>query len=80
MLTTKHFRERMSQRGVTKRMVDLVLEYGRSQGDKIILNKKVAQSVLDEIDRIKKDLLKIKDKGGLTVVYSDESLITTYKA
>lgn len=80
MLTTKHFRERMSQRGVTKRMVDLVLEYGRSQGDKIILNKKAAQSVLDEIDRIKKDLLKIKDKGGLTVVCSDESLITTYKA
>ena len=78
MVTTKHCQARMSQRGLPKRLLDLVLEFGKNKGDKLILNKKSTQKVIDEIDTIRKELLRIMDKGGVTVVLDNESLITAY--
>jgi hypothetical protein len=78
MLTTKHCQARMSQRGLPKRLIDIVMEYENSNGDKLILNKKTTQKMIDEIDNIRKDLLKVMDKGGVTVVIDNELLITTY--
>lgn len=79
MTATKHIGERMSQRGMTKRMLELVMEFGKEQGDKIVLNRKTTQYLLDEIDQTKKDLLKVMDKGGIVVVCDNETLITTYR-
>lgn len=78
MVTTKHCQARMSQRGLPKRLLDLVLEFGKNKGDKLILNKKSTQKVIDEIDSIRKELLRIMDKGGVTVVLDNDTLITTY--
>jgi len=78
MVTTKHCQARMSQRGLPKRLLDLVLEFGRDSGDKLILNKKATQKVIDEIDTMRKELLRVIDKGGVTVVIDNESLITAY--
>jgi len=78
MLTTKHCQARMSQRGLPKRLLDLVLEFGKNKGDKLILNKKATQKVIDEIDSIRKELLRVMDKGGVTVVVDNDTLITTY--
>lgn len=78
MVTTKHCQARMSQRGLPKKLVDLVLELGKDSGDKLILNKKATQQLINEIDTIRKELLKIMDKGGITVVFEDEILITAY--
>lgn len=78
MFFTNHCQVRMSQRGLTKRLIDLVFEFGKSQGDKLILNKKTTQKVIHELDVLKKELLKIIDKGGVTIVIEDESLITAY--
>ncbi|MFY9141288.1 hypothetical protein [Sulfuricurvum sp.] len=80
MKATKHIGERMSQRGMTKRMIELVMEFGKEQGDKVILNRKATQSILHEMDQLKKDLLKVMDKGGIVVVIDNDTLITTYKA
>lgn len=79
MRATKHLGERMSQRGMTKRMLELVMEFGKEQGDKIVLNRKTTQYLLDEMDQIKRDLLKVMDKGGIVVVCDNETLITTYR-
>ena len=68
----------MSQRGLPKRLLDLVLEFGRDSGDKLILNKKATQRVIDEIDKMRKELLRVMDKGGVTVVLDNKSLITAY--
>jgi len=68
----------MSQRGLSKRLLDLVLEFGKNKGDKLILNKKTAQKVIDEIDSIRKELLQVMDKGGVIVVLDNDTLITTY--
>ena len=78
MIITKHCQARMSQRGLPKKLLELVLEFGKDKGDKLILNKKSTQKVIDEIDSIRKKLLRIMDKGGVTVVLDNESLITAY--
>jgi len=78
MVTTIHCQARMSQRGLPKKLLDLVLEFGKDKGDKLILNKKATQKVIDEIDTIRKELLRIMDKGGVTVVLDNDSLITAY--
>lgn len=75
MVTTKHCQARMSQRALPKRLLDLVLEFGKDNGDKLILNKKATQQVINEIDTMRKELM---DKGGVTVVIDDETLITVY--
>jgi len=78
MVTTKHCEARMAQRGLPKRLLDLVLEFGKDSGDKLILNKKATQKVIDEIDNMRKELLMIMDKGGVTVVIDNEAMITAY--
>ena len=78
MVTTKHCHARMSQRGLPKKLLNLVLEFGKDKGDKLILNRKDTQKVIDEIDMIRKELLRIMDKGGVTVVLNNNSLITAY--
>lgn len=78
MFPTKHFQNRMSQRGLPKKIIDLVLEFGKDKGDKLILNRKETQKLIDEVDNFKRDLLKVMDKGGVTVVLDNESLVTTY--
>lgn len=41
MVTTKYCQARMAQRGLPKRLLDLVLEFGKDSGDKLVLNKKL---------------------------------------
>ena len=36
MHTTRHFAQRMSQRGVSREMVELVRDYGVQEGDKLV--------------------------------------------
>ena len=78
MITTNHVLARMSQRGISKKLIDLVYEYGKEKGDKLILNKKTTQMVIKEIDNMRKELLRIMDKGGVTVVLDNDALITAY--
>lgn len=78
MVTTQHSLARMSQRGLSKSLIDLVFEYGKEQGDKLILNKKTTQRMINEIDNMRKELLRIIDKGGVTVVVDNDTLITAY--
>ena len=78
MKTTKHGLARMSQRGFPKKMIDLVYQLGRENGDKIILDRKIIQNKLIELDGMRKELLKVLDKGGVTIVVENDTLITAY--
>ena len=78
MITTNHILARMSQRGLPKKLVDLAFEYGKGKGDKLVLNKKATQMMIREIDSIRKELLRILDKGGVTVVVENDIYITVY--
>lgn len=78
MHTTFHALQRMSQRGVTKEMIDLVLEYGEISHDKAFLRRKEASALLAKMQRQMKVLKKVLDKGGMVVVAENGSIITTY--
>ena len=94
---THHVKEKMSQRGIHKELVDVVLIYGKLKKDKVILNNRQIDKVLKRLDKhhrkvkrlsntlhlnnlnkIRSILLKIRDKGGLTLVVMGDTLITTY--
>jgi len=74
MHKTKHFQQRMGQRGISKDMVDLVLSYGVTEGDKVILNRKASARLMEAA----RTLAKILDKGGLVVVTNGDTQLTTY--
>jgi len=78
MHETLHINQRVRQRGITNRMIELTLEYGIVQADKIKLGTRHIKKLLRTHKHIKTDLLKIMDKGGLVVVVSGAAMITAY--
>lgn len=80
MARTRHIHQRMGQRGITSSLVDLTSRYGMDQGDHIVLDRKNIAALLDGLDRFRKKLLEIHKKGGLVVVESGDTQITTYRA
>jgi len=78
MYETFHINKRVRQRGITNRMIELTLEFGEIQADKIRLGTRRIKKLLRTHKELKKDLLKILDKGGLVVVASGATLITAY--
>ena len=78
MYETLHINQRARQRGITNRMIELTLEYGIVQADKIKLGTRRIKKLLCTHAHIEADLLKIMDKGGLVVVVSGAAMITAY--
>ena len=78
MHTTNHMQQRMSQRGITREMVDFVLSYGIPDQDKYVLTRQEALERLVELKHEERTLKKILDKGGVAVVTVGKDLITTY--
>ena len=80
MDSTTHAQQRMSQRGITKAMVEYVLEHGTPEQDRVILGRKDALSLLESLQDQQRVLKKILDKGGVVVVASGDRMITTYNS
>jgi hypothetical protein len=78
MAKTRHIQQRMSQRGIKSETLDIVQQFGMWQGDKCILNRKACNDVLSELDKVRKDVIKMKEKGGLVLVHDEGADITTY--
>lgn len=80
MTRTRHFRKRANQRGIRHSLVDTVLRYGHSdRGNKVILGKRDAHQIIKQLDAHRRNLMKIADKGGMTVVSVNDRLITAYR-
>ncbi len=73
---TKHSTIRMSQRGISRAMVDLVYAYGFTQGDKVILNQKAAKARLIEARAEKSSLDAALDNGEKNMWLVMHSLAT----
>ena len=79
MAKTKHMHKRMGQRAINQTMVDIVSEHGVLMGDKRVLDSKNIDEILKSMEKMKKDLFKIRDKGGLVVVEENGVQITAYR-
>jgi hypothetical protein len=71
---------RMSQRGITGDLVNLVRRFGRDEDDRLVLGRKDLHGLLSEVRDLERVVLKALDKGGVVVVEADGALITTYNA
>ena len=76
---TKHLGVRMSQRGITGDMIELVLTHGENRQDKVVLCRKAAMKLVAQLDGAQRaTALKVLDKGGLVVVEKEGNLLTAY--
>lgn len=80
MQHTAHSNIRMNQRGITAKMLDLVMDYGEPEGDKTILSAKTCRLAIDELKQVQKKREHALKKGGLTVIMGGNTVITTYRA
>lgn len=78
--TTNHLRARMSQRGITAEMIDLVTRFGVNEGERVALRRADLELLVQELQRIQRTALKALDKGGVIVVEDGGKLLTTYNA
>lgn len=79
MSKTRHIQRRMSQRGITSEIIDIVTKFGNTDGDKVILSKKNCKLLSEKLAKLKRTIDKISEKGGYTVVSCEGNLITAYR-
>ena len=51
MNITNHIQQRMSQRGITKAMIDCAMNFGDLEQDRYIINKKMANAYIYSIQQ-----------------------------
>ncbi len=79
MYKTRHISQRMSQRGITSEILNLLTSFGIQDGDKITLDKKNCLELSKIFSKLKKISEKMAEKGGYSLIASDEALITIYR-
>lgn len=75
---TLHLDQRMNQRGITRRLLDLTLAHGTWEGDRCVLGKKAIKTLLEEYEELRRLALRAMDKGGVVVVEAGGREITAY--
>ena len=78
MQITQHARERMTQRGLSRRLVDFTLRHGRVEGDRHVLDRNESRRLIDELEEELRLARRVHDRGGVAVVDSGDTLITAY--
>ena len=84
MARTKHMGKRMGQRGIDNELVALALALGnkmdRGDVEKRVLNRKGIDVCVERLNLLRKQLLKLRDKGGIVVVSGEDGVeITAYR-
>ncbi len=79
MNITHHFDVRANQRGIRKDLIDLTLDLGDFDGDKITLTSKIIDAEMKDLQRRMKLLSEARKKGGVVVIAEGDNLITTYR-
>lgn len=78
MISSKHVDQRMNQRGITRQVVETAMDFGVPHNDRYCLGRKEAQRAISLLQSQLKTLKKLADKGGITVVFENGMLITTW--
>ncbi|WP_333854632.1 hypothetical protein [Leclercia sp.] len=75
-----HLSKRMSQRNISLEILQMALSLGcdSANGERLILDEKTISMALKATEEIKKTLIKIKGKKGISLVIDRDSLITSF--
>lgn len=76
---TQHILQRMSQRGISKKIVNLVSKFGIADGDKLILNKKGCQKSRETLKGLLKTLSMIESADGYVVLEKRGDKLIAYR-
>ena len=78
MHISHHAAQRMSQRGIPRRLVEFALRHGRIEGNKHVLDRNESRRLIDALNEELRLAKRVLDKGGVTVVEGADTVITTY--
>lgn len=80
MTYTKHAQTRFAQRGISKSMISIVMDYGYRDHDKDrwTLRTRQVEKIIAQLQEDIRWLKKIQDKGGLTVVETNNHILTAW--
>ena len=78
MSKTRHIQKRMARRSIREAMLKMVETFGVSDGDTRVLNRKGCDAALAEIEDLKKNLVRVRERGGIVLVKDGGVQITTY--
>jgi hypothetical protein len=78
MQISHHAAQRMSQRGISRRLVDFALRHGRIEGDKRVLDRNESRRLIDDLEEELRLAKRVMDKGGIVVVDQSDTLVTAY--
>jgi len=78
MHISHHAAQRMSQRGIPRRLVEFALQHGRIEGNKHVLDRNESRRLIDALNEELRLAKRVLDKGGVTVVEGQDTVITTY--
>jgi hypothetical protein len=78
MQLTRHSQFRMSQRGISQRLVAFALQHGRVEGDRYVLDRREALRVVESLQADLRVAMHVLDKGGITVVEDHGNVVTTW--
>ena len=79
MCRTRHMQQRMSQRGITSKIVKMAGMLGICNSDRITLTGKNSEFLSNVPAKFKRTLGKMTQKDGCTVVNRRRSLITAFR-
>ena len=68
----------MAQRGIPGALVGIARRYGRIEGDRWVLDRRLVRDALDELAAERALLMKVLDKGGIAVAEADNAVITAF--
>src|SRR5262245_46433915 len=77
MHITQHADQRMNQRGISRRLMEFTLWYGRIEGDKHVLDRAESRRVIERLTEELRQARQAMDKGGVTVVEGEEDIVVT---
>ena len=78
MHISNHADQRMNQRGISRRLVEFTLRHGRIEGDKHVLDRQTSRRLIDALNEELRLAKQVLDKGGVTVVEGEDTVITAY--
>lgn len=74
---TKHGRMRANSRGFPNALIELIQGHGTWVGERQILDSRDLRACLQALDSVRRNVVRLLDKGGGTAVFGEDGQLIT---